>query len=391
MIFALGFLFAGLLTLLFLPVFWRRALRLSRRRLEMQMPLSMTEIMAERDQLRAEFALERRKLEQRFEALHEARTRDLSELGRRAATLVSMEEERDALTRTADALRNDLEEARRLSLVAEDELAAALNDAYQVTGLVDRRSEALGRLPQDGPDDLSAERRATIAGLELLADGLRAGLTEAQEALAIAQLQLAEKMAAAKLLAHERDEALADLALGHAKRETLLRTNAEMNVRIAEKENAVRAVQREQQRMAREIQDLGKTLEAAQAQENDLRASAERQAASVREDTRAQAERLQAMRAQRDALEGALTAARHEVEILREKLAARTVTPIASAEARRSAEDALLRQAISDVGAEVTRLAGALERDVAADPQAPLAERMRELQSVAGRGARSAG
>ncbi|HEY8578608.1 MAG TPA: hypothetical protein VIL72_01885, partial [Beijerinckiaceae bacterium] len=71
MIFALGFLSAGLLSLLFLPAFWRRAMRLSRRRLEMQMPLSMDEIVAERDQLRAEFAAERRRLEQAHEALQE--------------------------------------------------------------------------------------------------------------------------------------------------------------------------------------------------------------------------------------------------------------------------------------------------------------------------------
>ena len=64
MVFAAGFLLAGLLALLFLPALWRRALRLSRRRLEMQMPLSMDEIVAERDQLRAQFASDRRRIEQ---------------------------------------------------------------------------------------------------------------------------------------------------------------------------------------------------------------------------------------------------------------------------------------------------------------------------------------
>ncbi len=48
MIFALGFLCAGLLTLLFLPAFWRRAMTLSRRQIEMQIPLSMAEVVAER-------------------------------------------------------------------------------------------------------------------------------------------------------------------------------------------------------------------------------------------------------------------------------------------------------------------------------------------------------
>ena len=60
MIFMLGALSAGLLALLMLPAFWRRALRLTRRRLEMLMPLSMDEVVAERDLLRAEFAADKR-------------------------------------------------------------------------------------------------------------------------------------------------------------------------------------------------------------------------------------------------------------------------------------------------------------------------------------------
>ena len=51
MYFALGFLVAGLLTLLFLPAFWRRAMRLSMRRLQMLAPMSMQEVIAERDRL----------------------------------------------------------------------------------------------------------------------------------------------------------------------------------------------------------------------------------------------------------------------------------------------------------------------------------------------------
>ena len=73
MIFALGFFVAGLLALLFLPAVQRRAARLAARRLEMQLPLSMDEIVAERDQLRAEFAVERRRIEQKLEAAAETR------------------------------------------------------------------------------------------------------------------------------------------------------------------------------------------------------------------------------------------------------------------------------------------------------------------------------
>ena len=79
MIFALGFLLAGLLALAIAPAFWRRALRLSTRRLEMLLPLSSREIIAERDLMRAEFAIDRRKFEQEAESLRTMRAADMAE------------------------------------------------------------------------------------------------------------------------------------------------------------------------------------------------------------------------------------------------------------------------------------------------------------------------
>src|SRR5579863_1629541 len=93
MIFALGFLVAGLAALAFAPAFWRRANRLTRRQLEMQIPLSVQEILAERDQLRAEFAVERCRLELRGQQLSERHAADLVQLGRQAIRMSAMESE----------------------------------------------------------------------------------------------------------------------------------------------------------------------------------------------------------------------------------------------------------------------------------------------------------
>ena len=51
----------------------------------------MTEIVAERDQLRAEFAIERRRIEQRSEVLLTERARDMGELGRRARLIAELD------------------------------------------------------------------------------------------------------------------------------------------------------------------------------------------------------------------------------------------------------------------------------------------------------------
>ena len=82
MYFALGFLVAALLALMFLPALWRRAMRLSMRRLQMLAPMSMEEVVAERDLLRAEFAVRERRLEQEMEALQTARANDMATTGR---------------------------------------------------------------------------------------------------------------------------------------------------------------------------------------------------------------------------------------------------------------------------------------------------------------------
>ena len=63
MLVALGFLSATLLGLLIAPAFWRRAVRLTTRRLKEQLPLSDAEIRADKDRLRAEYAIRLHKLD----------------------------------------------------------------------------------------------------------------------------------------------------------------------------------------------------------------------------------------------------------------------------------------------------------------------------------------
>ena len=63
MFFGLGLLTASLIVLTFVPLVHNRAVRLTMRRIEASMPESMTEIQADKDQLRAEFAMSTRRLE----------------------------------------------------------------------------------------------------------------------------------------------------------------------------------------------------------------------------------------------------------------------------------------------------------------------------------------
>jgi len=83
MYFGIGFLAAALLGLLLLPAVHNRAVRLTMKRLEASMPLSIAEIRADKDQLRAEFAVSTRRLEIKIERLKAQTTSYLAELGKK--------------------------------------------------------------------------------------------------------------------------------------------------------------------------------------------------------------------------------------------------------------------------------------------------------------------
>ena len=83
MYFGIGFLLAALLGLSVIPLVHGRAVRLTMRRLEAATPLSMAEVLADKDQLRAEFAMSTRRLEISVEQLRDRTASQLSELGRK--------------------------------------------------------------------------------------------------------------------------------------------------------------------------------------------------------------------------------------------------------------------------------------------------------------------
>jgi chromosome segregation ATPase len=90
--FTLGFVICGLIGLAFLPLVSARARRLTLARIEARLPMTFEEIEAERDLLRARFAVEKRALEIEAEQARAARTGDSAELGRRAVAVMRANE-----------------------------------------------------------------------------------------------------------------------------------------------------------------------------------------------------------------------------------------------------------------------------------------------------------
>ncbi len=166
--FALGCVVTALAAIGFTPLLWRRAMRLTRRRLELQVPLSMQEILAERDQLRAEFAIERLRTEQAIADVRKDKGRDMAELGRRTTQAVTYADQVNALRRLEQAQDKEIQTLLRenAELGAEaGTIRVALDDSHAFVDRLKRRVAAT----EDECDHHIGEveaHRATIAALE---------------------------------------------------------------------------------------------------------------------------------------------------------------------------------------------------------------------------------
>src|SRR5215475_6445906 len=101
---AIGFLVASLLGLVLIPLVHNRAVRLTVKRLEAATPVSMAEIQADKDQLRAEFAMSTRRLEMSVEQLRTKTTSQLAELGKKTDAINRLKVELGEKTATIFAL-----------------------------------------------------------------------------------------------------------------------------------------------------------------------------------------------------------------------------------------------------------------------------------------------
>lgn len=110
--FLLGFLAAGLLALMVSPMIWQRAVALTKRRIERSVPLTLNEIQADKDQLRAEFAMSTRRLEISVDELREKAATQIIEINRKRDDLARLAEEQGEKIRTIEELQTKSGELR---------------------------------------------------------------------------------------------------------------------------------------------------------------------------------------------------------------------------------------------------------------------------------------
>jgi chromosome segregation ATPase len=208
----LGFLAASLVALGIIPFIHARAVRLTMRRLEAATPLSMAEIQADKDQLRAEFAMSTRRLELTIEQLKAKTTSQLAELGKKTGSINRLKVELGEKTATILSLEAREKGLKEQLRATEGDFATktrTLHDAEQV--LADKQAE-LARLAAelDERSVVADSQRVEMVAMRTQVDALLVQIEdhehEAKEAQARLSRARQDSETAARQLADERQK-----------------------------------------------------------------------------------------------------------------------------------------------------------------------------------------
>ena len=382
MYFGIGFLVAALLCLLFVPLVHNRAVRLTMKRLEAATPLSIAEIRADKDQLRAEFAMSTRRLEMSVEKMKAKTTSQLAELGKKTDAINQLKKELGEKTATIFALETRDKTLREQLRASEEEFeikSGALREAER--HLADKEAELSKLLADLGESSLIADtQRTEIAAFRTQVEAMKVSVADYERAVADTESRITRERAEAHGIAGELTAArgkLGDLGSRTTDLERALfvqTTEAELLSRRAQDlENRLNEQGRLLADRDYQLDRMRHELDDARKNETDLRS--ELSTSGNRSSTA-----VDRFRSDISQLEAQLAAAIEE----RGKLQREIGTMKRDAESTWAAErveNALLRERINDVAAEVARLTATLE-----GPGSPIESLLADAAS-AGRGA----
>ena len=367
LVFVLGFLSAGFIALIVAPMVWRRAVALTRKRIEASVPLTLTEIQADKDRMRAEFAMATRRLEINFKNFREKAAAQIVEINRNREELKQLMTERserhEALTRLEAQAGEIRAELRR----REDELQVLTEKLDQAENLLELRAteiDKLGRMYDDASFTASNRQLEIVAReneIEKLNHDMATLRSERREIDRRNQEITAESRSTREALKAEQERALAL----EARIERLLATIADRDEKIDRSEREVgrmRDTVKASSESGGELQAQIAALQAAKTQlESEKAALAEQLASFVSGAKNKELEKLMAkVSADRDLLEERLKILTRENRKLKVDVAVheRTKSEEWSGERRQSA---MLREQMNELAAEVVKLTAALE------------------------------
>ncbi len=362
MYFGIGFFVAVVIGLGLFPLVHNRAVRLTGQRLEAATPVSMAEIQADKDQLRAEFAMSTRRLEMSVEQLKMRTTSQLAELGKKSDAInrLKMEMgEKAAAVFTMESREKSLRDQIRST---EDELAAKNNAMHEAERALSDRQADLEKLTNQLSESsyLTDSQRVEIVALRTQVEALRGQVDGFETDIKQAEDRLAKERADAEVAARDLEaERSRALTLGSrvTELEQQLAAQSTEAQELGQRVLALEARLSEQgKKLAErdyEVIRLRTELEAVKRTEFDLRT----EIAEMEDRHNGASARL---RSEKSVLENELAQVRTERTSLQQEIAALKREAEATWASER-VENALLRERINDIATEVARLTMVLE------------------------------
>jgi len=360
---AIGFLVSMLFGLMIVPLVHNRAVRLTTRRLEAATPLSMAEIQADKDQLRAEFAMSARRLEMSVDQLKSKTTSQLAELGKKSDAINRMKLELGEKNATIFSLEAR-DKAMREQLRATEEEFTAKTEALRGAehALKDKQTE-LAKLNAELSDRsvMADSRQVELVAVRAQIDELKNRVTDAEKEFATTQARLQQERG-------DSEKATRELGEARSRVENL-------SQRVTDLDRQLILQVKEAEMLGNRVNDLegrlatqGKLLAERDYENKQLRQAneaAERTAGELRSEIAAlggggKSPALEKLRTEKAAVEEQLRIARDERAKLQRDINA-IQQQAESSWATERMENALLRERINDIAAEVAKLAMQLE------------------------------
>jgi chromosome segregation ATPase len=405
---AIGFLVSMLFGLMIVPLVHNRAVRLTTRRLEAATPLSMAEIQADKDQLRAEFAMSARRLEMSVDQLKHKTTSQLAELGKKSDAINRMKlelGEKNAAIYALEARETAVKEQLQRTETDFAVKADSLRSAEQA--LADKQNE-LARLTHELSDRslLADSRQIELVAVHAQIDALKDRVGDAEKEFAATQHRL-------ELQRGESDTATRELTEARGRVENLSQRVTDLDGQLMVQVREAELLGGRVTELEDQLASQSKALADREFENSQLR-QANEAAEQIAQDLRVELAALNGggkspladrLRAEKATLEAQLRQAEEERGRLQRELNA-VQQQAESAWATERVENALLRERINDIAAEVAKLAMTLEGPnspieaiLAAEPAkaqaqrngnganagGTLADRIRALQSHASR------
>jgi len=368
LLFCLGFLSAVLFALLVAPSIWRRAVYLTEKRVRATVPLSLEEVRAEKDKLRAEFAVAQRRQEMRIDELVAKTARLLADNASREEDILKLTEDKAGKARNIEHLEAELATARAEYAAQGVELDSCIADLRAAETQIESKAMEIERLERELTEArLSASNfQVDLAASETDVERLREQLRETRDHLRVSD-DKAKRLASELKLAVDANAAAAKrMAETEDKLENATAEVISLEEKLERREAELKRLRDESKENKKMLGQAERNLEAAAKQSQKMEKEFDQLAGlfdgfDERKPARGEMKKMVSrLIGERDTLVRQLSDATGEREKLKSDidLLSRQLSNIGAA-GQEGAED--LREKIGDIAARVVHMTAVLE------------------------------